>query len=247
MHVRGTNLPGAVFTLIELLVVIAIIGILASMLLPALKSARDTAKGGVCRSNLKQIGNTLMMYSDANDGFPPVAYDNNRIWYQGLFEYVYGFPTSNGAKRVPYQKPNSSMFTCPADPAPSAWDVALSYTGNWAVSESYNPTTSSWFERGPRRLSQFRYPGQSWYVFDGWPNGAAPLGTDYGAYRHILWSLDPYWINKRSEWLTKARSNTARFQVHNNGYNVLFLDSHVEQFMGKSIEVDVAAGKFWKD
>lgn len=75
--------PSHRFTLIELLVVMAIIMVLASMLLPALQSARGMARARLCTSNLRQNIMALGLYAEENAGFVP-----HMNWQNPLASYL---------------------------------------------------------------------------------------------------------------------------------------------------------------
>ncbi len=71
---RKSRMAG--FTLIELLVVIAIIAILAALLLPALARAKEKAQRAACKSNMRQVGLSSIMYAaDSADRFPTATWN----------------------------------------------------------------------------------------------------------------------------------------------------------------------------
>ncbi len=81
------------FTLTELLVVVSIIAVLTAMLLPAVKLVRDAARSTRCRTNLRQIGLGIQLYSEDQQGFLPPSrsvLENYGVvhWFNLLIPYL---------------------------------------------------------------------------------------------------------------------------------------------------------------
>ncbi|MFM9118298.1 MAG: DUF1559 domain-containing protein [Planctomycetota bacterium] len=151
---RTGGRPG--FTLVELLVVIAIIGLLVSLLLPAVQAAREAARRTQCTNNLKQMAIAVMNFHDTrnempasvmmnpsvndisnfNENFGPnwavliLPYMEQMPLYESVYKSVLDYPTTGDATWRNIRGTTIKAYLCPSD---TGGDVpTIQVGGGWA-------------------------------------------------------------------------------------------------------------------
>jgi prepilin-type N-terminal cleavage/methylation domain-containing protein len=142
------------FTLVELLVVVGIIALLIAILLPVLNAARAAANRTVCLSNVRQLGNAILMYCQSNrQSFPTAAYPANGVsddwspddwlfWENGrnLMDSAIAKYVGSGRDRESFTR----VLRCPSDrfEARKPFPGSIAGQGGYLYSYSMNDTAA---------------------------------------------------------------------------------------------------------
>ncbi len=213
------------FTVVELLVVIAIISILASLLMPVLGKAIESARSAACASNLKQFGVGINMYQDTNHGWCP-AYVWPKTypvfdWSKGSFKWFYKLSPYLGAPgEVGYGDPQApAIFKCPG------WDALLAYGWNNHVADPPYGNGHPW------KMSKINRPGRRMLVQDTRGTGTGGSGIHASV-------VDADWYDANGTNGPDQIPVAAPIAHCKRGPNATFADMHVSLVDGYLIRLE---------
>jgi prepilin-type N-terminal cleavage/methylation domain-containing protein/prepilin-type processing-associated H-X9-DG protein len=228
--------PEKGFTLFEMLMAVAIVGLLASLLLPALAAAKARGRTATCKNNLRQMAHALAMY-ESDFGFLPGCGDsliatNNFPW---------DFPSTNSwiVRIQPYTGTNSDIFFCPEYEPHMDWKKTIK-----SDSFGYNANGSSQIYVDMDKNLGLGF-GQNNLIRS--TALAAPADmVEIGD----LQLPNSVWCNIISPWHKQPLGsvNCVVPARHSGGANIAFCDAHVQwQKQSRWIDENISARSRWNN